>query len=832
MKKKRRATRPPGYWDDFANVERELREYMRAHACGDAFPTQSELERDGLSALPAAIARHGGVLAVAERLGLSVAPPGLSAPGIGVKAPTLRKRWPKGYWLDPANLERELRAFVANNSLGDQMPTHEKLVAAGRWDLNNAIYKHGGREVVAGRMGLECAPQRRRRGYWQDFANVERELLEFVAEHGEAGTMPRVAELLAHGLAALSGAISAHGGYTKVAERLGLRGLPAQHPAGYWHDFANVEREIRAFADEHGLADGGPTKAALVAARRHDLMRGIGLHGGLRQVAGRLGLGGHATRPDVRSVVARPPGYWADFSHVEAELRTFIADHGQAGVMPTSSELAAAGWGALTSAIGLHGGFPAVAERLGLERPHARRPVGYWDDFGNVERELRDFISMQPRRARGRMPTQAELGAAGCEALLSAIAQHGGTWRVADRLGLAHAPDSHRPKGYWEDFSNVERELLAYIAERGDPGMMPTYTSILEAGFAALGGAILKHGGVIEVSRRLGLARPSPRLPDGYYDDFAVLERELRAYVAEHSLTTMPTLTELRAEMRNDLSRGIREHGGFPVVARRLGLAPRSELRNPPGYWDDFANVERQVREYLATTGTGNAMPRPEDLIRAGRGPLGKALARHGGAEAVAARLGLNLKPPRHRRSRWEDFATLEREVRAFVRKARLKHMPTQAQLLAARRSDLYLGVVRHGGLVAVAQRLGYPSSPRHPSGYWEDFANLERELRAFMELHNPGDVLPSHDQMRDGRRLDLVYAIRRHGGVRAVARRLGLIAACDAPPLPKSLRVKPGRRKGAKPERRGRKQKPPSGPAKVRAPVRRKKGRGAGGTR
>jgi hypothetical protein len=136
----------------------------------------------------------------------------------------------------------------------------------------------------------------------------------------------------------------------------------------------------------------------------------------------------------VFSRVPKPPNYWSDFRNLEAELLAFIAEHGRAGMMPTASDLREAGCGSLCHVVVQHGGFVAIAERLGLERPHARRPVGYWRDFNNIAGELRAFLRRRPKSERARMPTEAELTAAGCVSLVRAISRHGGCGRLR-RLG-------------------------------------------------------------------------------------------------------------------------------------------------------------------------------------------------------------------------------------------------------------------------------------------------------------------------------------------------------------------------------------------------------------
>jgi hypothetical protein len=471
---------------------------------------------------------------------------------------------PPGYWENPANFERELRVFIARHGEPGRMPTYKQLRTAGRHDLLNALHRAGGRQAVARRFGLDWTTLKKPPRYWNDPANLKRELLAYIAQHGHKGIMPTGSELLEHGRAGLMGAIQKHGGFPVVGERLGLKRPDARRLSGYWNDFANVVRE----------------------------------------------------------------------------LRTFIREHGRAGVMPTGKELRANGREDLKSAILRHGGQQTVAERLRLRRPNAPRPPGYWDDFANLARELQAYLA--ERGAEQTMPTAPELEAARRKGLVHGIGKHGGFLAVARRLKLRRVRELHT-EAYWRDFGNVARELRAHIAKHGRPGIMPTSDEMIHAGRSRLNKAIIAHGGYAAVARRLRLKRPHARRPDRYYHDFDRLARALRAFARRqgHGAQVMPTQTELRAAGRHELNTAVEWHGGYVAVAVRLGLRPRSAPRKPPRYWNDFANVERELREFITTHNCGDVMPSRDVLCGAGRNDLAVALRKHGGSVAVAQRLGL-----------------------------------------------------------------------------------------------------------------------------------------------------------------------------------------------
>jgi hypothetical protein len=198
----------------------------------------------------------------------------------------------------------------------------------------------------------------------------------------------------------------------------------------------------------------------------------------------------------------KPKGYWQDFGNVKREILATVAAKGTPGKMPTITELRRAKRGSLVIAIHkYHGDLSSVARRLRLKL--TQKPKGYWKTFDNLKRAILSFIAEQG--VPGTMPTIAELRRAGCGNLASAIHDHyGDVHTVAQRLSLATL---QRPKGYWRDFRNVAREIRAFVATRGTPGVMPTAAELRNAGQAGLSAAIYEyHGDFHTVARRLNLA--------------------------------------------------------------------------------------------------------------------------------------------------------------------------------------------------------------------------------------------------------------------------------------------------------------------------------------
>jgi hypothetical protein len=88
------------------------------------------------------------------------------------------------------------------------------------------------------------------------------------------------------------------------------------------------------------------------------------------------GGGGREREQDLRKVVGgEPRGYWHEWANVDAEVRKYIAEHGNGwSGMPAMSQLRKHGLSSLEDAITQFGGVIEVAGRLGLA---CGKPEGY-----------------------------------------------------------------------------------------------------------------------------------------------------------------------------------------------------------------------------------------------------------------------------------------------------------------------------------------------------------------------------------------------------------------------------------------------------------------------
>ncbi len=400
-----------------------------------------------------------------------------------------------------------------------------------------------------------------------------------------------------------------------------------------------------------------------------------------------------------------------------------------------------------------------------------RTPNGYWNNFSNLERELFDFI--KEYGTPGRMPTKPELLKAGRGDIQCAISTYyGGFHAVANRLGLTY---EKKRSGHWKEFTNIERAIHTFIEKQGTPGVMPKEKELQEAGERSLVVAIKQHGGFPEVAKQLDLKLPYERKPHGYWQDLNNLKQELFSFTEKlGNPGIMPKHEELQEAGRSDLINAIVKCGGYSSAANKLGLK-LTYKRNPKDKWNDFNNLRDELLNFVKQQGIPGRMPMQKELTKAGRSDLNRGIKKHGTFQSVAERLELIYakKQPGY----WDDFTKVESGICAFIEKHGTPGvMPTSEELKKAGLSGLGKAISQHGGYPLLAAKLGLELAyTAKPADYWKEFVNVERELLAFIEKKGASGVMPTNTELYNAGLSSLGYAIQKHGGFSAVARRLGL---------------------------------------------------------
>ena len=373
--------------------------------------------------------------------------------------------------------------------------------------------------------------------------------------------MPTSAVLVKAGRSSLAAAISRHGGGNKFAERLGLQMSHSQKTKGYWKDFENLKIELLQFLKNAEDPLTMPNSKELSDAGRADLENPIRIHGGRDMVAERLNL-----KPGSK---AKPAGYWDDFENIRREVMLIVGD---SGVMPTKTSLGKLGRNDLAVAITRkHGGFPVLADKLGIERAYKAKESGYWQVEENVIRELLQFV--KDHGTPGQMPTYNEMRDKGLAQLADGITKLGGPGAVAERLGLAYT-NQQKQQGYWDNFDNLATEIRAFLETQENKNTMPLDATLRAEGKNGILNALRKFGGSNKVADRLGIGRASSFKESGYWEDFENVKNEILDVCSGSSdPAKMPSTTELRDAGLTTLAAVISTRfGGFQSVAKSLGL--------------------------------------------------------------------------------------------------------------------------------------------------------------------------------------------------------------------------------------------------------------------
>lgn len=249
------------------------------------------------------------------------------------------------------------------------------------------------------------------------------------------------------------------------------------------------------------------------------------------------------------------------------------------------------------------------------------------------------------------------------------------------------------------------------------------------------------------------------------------------------------------------------------VTLSRAGRTPGRKRR---GFWQNDENMKAELFAFIRATGRDpDVMPTPSEMRKENRLDLLRAVTRSGGTAVVAGRF--HLRTSRKPNNYWTKptikgsatraaTANLRRALAQVSTEAGLENpevtMPTVTILLGLKRYDLMNAVAKAGGFMKVAEdlslrtvrdirRVNSASSSAAEGGApgqetdgqprsckmrrdWSSFRVFEQDLRSFSVEHCDGNM-PTQMELRNHSRHDLINALRRHGGVEAVARRAAL---------------------------------------------------------
>ena len=257
--------------------------------------------------------------------------------------------------------------------------------------------------------------------------------------------------------------------------------------------------------------------------------------------------------------------------------------------------------------------FPRWCERsatLVIDPPAGLLDLGFrQSEIRALRRDLAPYCSAVSQSVMG-MPRRRSLVRAGRGDLVTRVSSLGDWSSVALLLGFE---SSRKPDGYWENIDLLRDALLQLVhafwfeetettasgeaqtfwyndvsgaltfeepdvASGGglDQPVMPAMADVIEARRWDVHQAILLHGGYKEVALALGWL-PKRTSENRHLLQFSALAREMESFIAESGDALglpegrFPSEAMLVANDRDDLAQGVRWHGGFVRVARRMG---------------------------------------------------------------------------------------------------------------------------------------------------------------------------------------------------------------------------------------------------------------------
>ena len=289
--------------------------------------------------------------------------------------------------------------------------------------------------------------------------------------------------------------------------------------------------------------------------------------------------------------------------------------------------------------------------------------------------------STEPRLPPGRLPSSSQFRSAGRADLQRVVDDHGGHYEVAACLGIKPYKN---PPGYW-DLDSIDLEVSDLLeslwepsskggfgeihaltgearrrpssSEAGDgsedaiaTSLLPNRKALLDSGRHDLVYAIKMHGGFREVAGDLGRVLYSAKAVHRLRlrRDFGYLADQLSDLMGHPDclrecpeMDKLPPQRLLRELGRYDIDEGVKDHGGYYAVARRMNL--RATSSRPYGYWSDKANLIREIRAFAASASGSASAKHPEASVcppysaleSAGRLDLKYAIEVHGGRKAV-----------------------------------------------------------------------------------------------------------------------------------------------------------------------------------------------------
>lgn len=235
--------------------------------------------------------------------------------------------------------------------------------------------------------------------------------------------------------------------------------------------------------------------------------------------------------------------------------------------------------------------------------------------------------------------------------------------------------------------------------------------------------------------------------------------RELKKVIAE--IGHFPTHTELSNINYVGLLSAMKKHGGTNRFRELLGY---EIIQKSIGYWTE----ERIISELKIIKNKLNHFPSRNDLSIIKKSDLYQAINRAGGLNRFRELLGDKL--PQRPGGYWTYENTLN-ELNKTIDK--IGRFPTRDDRSKMKLSSLFQSMNVYGGSNKFRKLLGYELI-QTPKGHWND-KRIIIELKA---IHNELKHFPTQQDLCILKRVDLIGAIRKRGGINKFREVLGYPAS------------------------------------------------------
>lgn len=311
---------------------------------------------------------------------------------------------------------------------------------------------------------------------------------------------------------------------------------------------------------------------------------------------------------------------------------------------------------------------------------------------------------------------------------------------------------SRKPRGYW-NLDNTLKECRTIVEIHGD---LPSQRELNKMGLSRLAIAIVRNGGAFKIRKTLGLERKIS--PKDYWTEERI-ESEVQSLVEE--LGYLPDHERLSNMGRGDLASAIKRHyeGSFPNLRNKLDLNPERLTEE---------KVLDGCREMVEREGS---LPSIDKLKQMGYSPLAEQIKKFGGRPHFMKLL--NLRRDRRRLGFWKDEQNRINEARKIIEENGFDKFPSWGWLNKKGYSSFCTAIRMYdGGFTEFRKKLGETDlHPKGKRGAWKDWDYFEEKMREFIdELGH----FPTHEEVAKQRSCLQRPIHKYHGGMARIREKMG----------------------------------------------------------